>query len=365
VRPTSIDGTFDRLANVAAPLLRRARGAVRADAAALAVPHGDRVTVILVDGDATAAGFVAGLELRSRADAREPWNRVAIRHGRELVGVMVFAPPPAVCVGDPTTRAALDAIAMEVADHLANPAPSAVANAATAAAVERVDRVRRVLDDELFLMVFQPILDVRAGTTAAWEALSRFPAEPARPPQQWFREAADAGLGVALETAAARAALERLDDLPAGALLSINVSTTTAGSRTFRAALDAQPVDRVVVELNGPPEADEHFARNLRPLRDRGLRVAVDELRGGALRLDRFVTLEPDIVKLDPAATRAVENEPAARALTRAVVNLARGTPTRVAAQHVESSAQLDALTLLGVDWCQGFHLGRPAHLRD
>jgi sensor c-di-GMP phosphodiesterase-like protein len=44
-------------------------------------------------------------------------------------------------------------------------------------------------------MVYQPITDLQAGTVVGFEALARIAEQPDRPPDQWFREAAEVGLG--------------------------------------------------------------------------------------------------------------------------------------------------------------------------
>lgn len=65
---------------------------------------------------------------------------------------------------------------------------------------EAVDRIQEVLGhDDSLQTVFQPIVDLADGVAVGFEALSRFPKPPPRPPNEWFAEAADAGLGTALE----------------------------------------------------------------------------------------------------------------------------------------------------------------------
>ncbi|MGZ4154963.1 MAG: response regulator, partial [Actinomycetota bacterium] len=79
---------------------------------------------------------------------------------------------------------------------------------------ERRERVRQVIEDEAFTLVYQPIYRLPAKDVIGFEALARFAGEPSRPPDVWFREAAEVGLGLDLEVAAIRMALEALDALP-------------------------------------------------------------------------------------------------------------------------------------------------------
>ena len=61
-------------------------------------------------------------------------------------------------------------------------------------------------DEEQIRPVYQPIFDLQTGRPIAYEALSRFPGDPARGPDRWFAEAWDVGLGVPLELMAVRIA---------------------------------------------------------------------------------------------------------------------------------------------------------------
>ena len=47
--------------------------------------------------------------------------------------------------------------------------------------------------------------------------------------------------------------------------------------------------------------------------------------------------------------------------IVRSIVTMARGCDIRTVAEGVEDAETLTALRLLGVDYAQGFHLGRPA----
>jgi len=354
--------------------LRRVRGAFAADAAAACTLAKDRARCFFVEGDGAAHQLTAGHDLALDDDLIEVLHKadgaVVFAHG--LVWIMgahrdglriaiVVAGARTTTSLDITTSTALIDVAHRCARHIAS-AP------VFDLTVDRASRVQRVLDDELFLIVFQPVVDLRRGTTAALEAFSRFPAEPVRGPRAWFSEAAEIGLGVALELAALRHALRSLDDLPADARLAINISASTASSRAFLDALTAMPVDRIILEIDGFAATDVALvAGAIEPARDAGLLVAVHELRTGSIDVERLVTLRPDVVKLDGGIVDRVDSDPVARGAVRATVGLLRAhdiDACRVVATNVERRGQLDTLTLLGVDWGQGYYLGRPAHVR-
>lgn len=109
-------------------------------------------------------------------------------------------------------------------------------------------------------MVFQPVYDLEHGDVFAYEALARFQVEPYRPPSEWFADAAEVGLGVELELAAIDSALVKVEDLPEGVRLALNVS----------------PADRALAAVLQPPRAarEPRHHRGHRARAGRGLRRA-------------------------------------------------------------------------------------------
>lgn len=90
-----------------------------------------------------------------------------------------------------------------------------------------VDRLQETLDAERFNIVYQPIIHIAQHKIVGYEALTRFLAEPIRPPDVWFNEAAEVGLQEALELAAIRKALQGLARFPDDTYMSLNASPAT------------------------------------------------------------------------------------------------------------------------------------------
>ena len=228
---------------------------------------------------------------------------------------------------------------------------------------ERVARVDRALHGDVLSMVFQPIHAVADGSVVGMEALARLAIEPFRAPDIWFREATSVGRGAQLELAAAARALAQIDRLEG--FLAVNVSPEVARLPAFTELLAGVDCSRVVVELTEHTRvADEvELARDLSHLRERGVRLAVDDTGAGYAGLQRLLGLAPDIVKLDMALIRGIDHDPARRALATALVAFTSEIGAELIAEGVETDAELSTLRALGVPWVQGFGLGRPAPL--
>jgi EAL domain-containing protein (putative c-di-GMP-specific phosphodiesterase class I) len=225
-------------------------------------------------------------------------------------------------------------------------------------------RVREVLARDHIDIEFQPVFDLTDCRIVSLEALARFWTEPMRSPSAWFAEAAEVGLGIELELAAIRSALQRLDEFPPEVALALNVSPTTALDRRFNELL-LDVADRVVIEITEHAQVDdyEELQRALAPLRQRGAQVAIDDVGAGFANLRHILRLAPDIVKLDLSLTQEIARDPAREALASSLVGFAEGVGASIVAEGISSDEDLALLRALGVAYGQGFYLARPSSL--
>lgn len=228
---------------------------------------------------------------------------------------------------------------------------------------ELVTRLRAVLDDELFSMVYQPIIRVGQHKVVGYEALTRFSAEPVRTPDLWFNEAAAVGLQEELELAVIKKALQGLAHLPEDAYLSLNVSPQTLLKGTVESVLEGYPFERLMLEVTEHASVTDYslISTVLVPMRQRGLRLAVDDAGAGFASFRHILKLQPDVIKLDVSLIRRIDTDAGCRALTAAIIRFAEETGSKVVAEGVETDAELQALRKLKVNKAQGYLLGRPA----
>ena len=232
---------------------------------------------------------------------------------------------------------------------------------------QRHETIRVTLARQGFESVFQPIVELGSGGVVGAEALTRFEMSPVRPPDVWFAEAWEVGLGVELEMAALRSALGQLSRLPSGLYLSLNASPETMMSSEFREAVSGAPGERVVLELTEHDSVDDYEAleTTVNKLRSDGVRLAVDDAGAGVSSFRHILNLHPDIIKLDIALTRGIDGDPARRALGSAMLAFGLDAyDASIVAEGIETEAEFRTLRGLGCRFGQGYYLGRPGRLR-
>jgi PAS domain S-box-containing protein len=228
-------------------------------------------------------------------------------------------------------------------------------------------RVTSVLGEGDLTVALQPIVDFASGCVVGVEALTRF--RDGRAPDIWFHEAVECGLALELDRMAFTSALATFRHIPPRCSLSINATPELLSDKGFQRRLLAPdiPTGRLILEITEHERVAsyEDLAEALRPIRERGVRLAVDDTGAGYASLNHVLQLRPDIIKLDRSLVSHVTSDPARRALVTALVLLGLELGAAVTAEGVETPLELETLATLGVDHAQGYLLGRPTPERE
>ncbi len=222
-------------------------------------------------------------------------------------------------------------------------------------------RVESMLDGHGVSTFQQPIIALATGRAVGVECLSRFPDLTKRGPEAWFDDAALVGLGKELEMTAVRCALDSLGHIPEGIYATINVSPQTVASGALRELLETVEARNLVIEITEHCQVDDfdELAREIAALREFA-RIAIDDVGTGYSGLRHIVDLQPDILKMDMVLTRGIEADPARKAMTAALVQLAREIGCTLVAEGIETEHEARVMKRLGVDCGQGYLYSRP-----
>ncbi|NDW05712.1 sensor domain-containing phosphodiesterase [Jiella pacifica] len=211
-------------------------------------------------------------------------------------------------------------------------------------------------------IVFQPIVRISDLSVVGVEALSRFWTEPRRGPDVWFETASAIGQGPSLELLAVRKALQAAASLPDHLSVNVNISPSTMTCGDVADALGGFDPRRIVIELTEHvPIADyAPILRALRPLRKKGIRIAIDDAGAGYSSLRHVLVLKPDIIKLDTSMIRTISGDRTRQAMVMALAQFALKTRIRLVAEGVETQAEFETLRKLKVTHGQGYYFAVP-----
>jgi EAL domain-containing protein (putative c-di-GMP-specific phosphodiesterase class I) len=158
------------------------------------------------------------------------------------------------------------------------------------------------------------------------------------------------------------AAMERLPDKSVHMFMNLHTSELLDGALYDGSSPLAPFADRMVLEVTERTaiEKIQDVKARASVLRFHGFRLAIDDLGAGFAGLTSFVTLEPDVVKLDISLVRDVDTVAIKQQLIRSVVDLCHQLQMRVVAEGIETQAELRTVRMLGCDHGQGYFIARP-----
>jgi diguanylate cyclase (GGDEF)-like protein/PAS domain S-box-containing protein len=239
-------------------------------------------------------------------------------------------------------------------------------------------RVRRAVNGDQFELYTQPIVDLSTDEIAHWELLLRMPGEDAEMilPAQFLYSAERSGLIQVVDRWVLSQAIGLLAEHGSagpGLKLSVNLSARSVGDIDLpgfiEQALSDQAVDpsRLVLEVAETAaianmDRARKFAVRLSQV---GCRFALDDFGAGFGSFYYLKYLPFDYIKIDGEFIR---NLPASRTdqlILDSIVRMCKGLGKLTVGEFVGDQQTVEVLKVHGVDFAQGYHVGRPQPLAE
>ena len=236
--------------------------------------------------------------------------------------------------------------------------------------------LRRALDKDQLKLFYQPLIDLKSGEVAGFEALARWKHEDRGEisPTEFIPVAEESGLILQLGRWAMHKAADTLAewDRTAGEKLPFYVGVNLSAIQVARddvasvvqSALKASGLsgDRLTLELTessivqDPARAQRVFDA----LKSLDATVAMDDLGTGYSSLAYLQRLPIDVLKIDRSFVTGMMIDPDSVAIVRAVLSLADALGMSTTAEGIETVELATTLATLGCASGQGFYFAKP-----
>jgi diguanylate cyclase (GGDEF)-like protein/PAS domain S-box-containing protein len=337
---------------------------------------GDEFAMLLPEADADRAQVVANTIVKALSRQVAVLGEQSI-HVTASIGVSLFDGGSAAEVlefADVAMYDAKQAGRNRVAMYRAGEQPREHRREKLSARLVEAELIRSALEEERLLLYCQPILDLSRNEVNQYELLLRLRADghdQPLSPNSFLYVAERFGLiqqfdgwvarrGIALIAEHARAG-RRL-------VLHVNLSGKSIGDPRVAAlieeAIDGAGIDPacLVFELTETAaianiQEAKAFAHRLRA---RGCKLALDDFGAGFGSFYYLKTLPFDYFKIDGDFIRDIVASPMDQLVVRAIVGIAQGMGKKTIAEFVSDDETARLLEKSGVDFAQGYHIGRP-----
>lgn len=218
--------------------------------------------------------------------------------------------------------------------------------------------------------VYQPILSLQNGSVLGYEALSRICLpECELNIEQLFSIARRVRKLWELEKLCRTTALETAAKKVRCSKLFLNVDPNLIYDPDLREGFTHEKLeeyglnpDDVVFEITERSAIGEMriFTESIAHYQKQDFKIAIDDFGAGYSGLSRVCALHPNYIKIDMELVRNIQAVASKSSLVGSIVKFCRETGVSLIAEGIETEEELDTLIRLGVDYGQGYFLGRP-----
>lgn len=240
--------------------------------------------------------------------------------------------------------------------------------------LEMISSLRRAIENQEFMLHYQPKCDLGTGAVVGAEALIRWqrPGFRIAGPNEFLPLAEDAGLMEKIgEWVVRTACMQNRAWQDAGfppIAVSVNVSplqlerdslVPQVAQALRDSGLDPRYLEIEVTE-NGMMRHVERSTQTLRRLKELGVRISIDDFGTGYSSLGHLKHLPLDTLKIDKSFVRHISSDHQNASIVKAVISLAHSLHLKVVAEGVETEEEYRHLQLMGCNEMQGYYRGRP-----
>ncbi|TCW85819.1 cyclic di-GMP phosphodiesterase [Burkholderia sp. SRS-46] len=233
--------------------------------------------------------------------------------------------------------------------------------------------LRKALEEEQFVLHYQPVVDLASGEVRCVEALIRWqsPDRGLVAPTEFIQFAEESGLIAPLGRWVMRSAAAQAADWKGKGIetrIAINVSARQLQDlnivHQFASILDEMNLAQGLLDIELTESCfieDEDAALALmKQFRLLGAEIHLDDFGTGYSSLSQLSRLPLDAIKLDRSFITGIDRNLRSQALVRSVVALAHALNFSVVAEGVETRGEADFLKQIDVDQAQGYYFARP-----
>ncbi len=235
------------------------------------------------------------------------------------------------------------------------------------------DRLLEAIERDNLQLVFQPIVGVASHKVHHYEVLVRMLETDGSliAPGKFIPAAEQFGLIQQVDRQIVTKAIRRLADLPAAMAdvgFAINLSGLSVGRQDMYDLIEREVREagvepsRITFEITETAACEQMNSAMefIQKVRELGCQVSLDDFGVGFSSFSYLKHLRADILKIDGSFIRDIHNNNADQLFVKALVDVARGMGMRTIAEFVENEQVYQRVSALGVDYVQGYYLGKP-----
>ncbi len=232
--------------------------------------------------------------------------------------------------------------------------------------IKKANIIKHAIDNRDIIPYFQPILNLKTGKIDKYETLVRMRhGSDILSPGEFLHIAKQSRNYFKVTKIMVEEVLKQLEIH--NETLSINISIEDISSSNMCTFIierlkQSQYAHRIIFEIleSENIQSYDQVAYFIREVKNYGAKIAIDDFGSGYSNFLHVLELEADFLKIDGSLIKRIDTDRQSRILVEGIVDFSKRLGMETIAEFVENEAILEILKEIGVDFAQGYFIGKP-----
>ncbi|MDD7402403.1 MAG: GGDEF domain-containing protein [Butyribacter sp.] len=232
------------------------------------------------------------------------------------------------------------------------------------------EQLFKIIAEKRIKPVYQPIVSLRDGEVIGYEALSRIELDDCVfSVEEMFEYATKYECLWTLEYICRKKAIKEARAELGHKKLFLNVEPYIFNDERFKAGMTKNYLkrygispDNIVFEISERTDITEveSFQQTVKHYEEQEYEIAIDDFGKGYAGFNRIFFLQPRFVKIDISLIKDIDKDSVKASMVAGFAKYCKDDGIFLIAEGVETKAELEKLVQIGVDYAQGYFLGKP-----
>lgn len=237
-----------------------------------------------------------------------------------------------------------------------------------------INQIRRAIEEEQFILHYQPVINIRNNTIYGAECLLRWyhPEKGYIPPMDYIPLIEETGQIFDVTSLILKMAFKQKKSLNEKGYSHLSLAVNISSKSLIRGGLEHE-IKQLLEEYKIRPEeitleiTETSFMNDLdsciytlTKLEELGMEIALDDFGTGYSSLARLKKLPIHNVKMDQEFIKTMKKHSEEEVIVKSIIDLAHTLGLKIIAEGIETKEQNDILKEVQCDFGQGYYLGRP-----
>ena len=228
--------------------------------------------------------------------------------------------------------------------------------------------IREALNDKRIICHYQPILDQRTGKIYKYETLVRMLTKEGEiiPPIEFLEISKKTKLYPYITREVIRQSCNTFKDRKENFSINLSIDDikdTNIVNEIIKTIIETKTASRITFEILESEEIENYQeVRNFtKRIKEIGSKIAVDDFGTGYSNFEHILKLNIDYIKIDGSLIKGMENNKKNKIIVETIVDFAKKIGSKTIAEFVYNEASYLISKEIGIDFLQGFYIGKPS----